>query len=327
MKNLLPTTLPVHVGQYHQAGSAAGNIIRQTENLLIAVDLITHPWDDIFLRSSLRDISRSLWEEAILTWSYTQNLTHTVNDIHRSTATTINFNPLKFMTSIQNVVYNLNLLRDSYMSFINVTHQLRYMSPMNMNILHREIDRLGQYITTWQSCMHTLSATHSTYLQSVGTVIAGNSRDHENVLTTIQQKEQQQSKRYEVTIDHVFTHKQSQQVNDTTLEQSVLDHVAYESPREYQSKNDKDTSKKPTTSQASDSKNYLDITTHDHENGKERQGQIINMVRNRGVVSINDIAEHFPILSRKTLQRDLSELIDQGKIIRSGDKRWALYRV
>ena len=51
------------------------------------------------------------------------------------------------------------------------------------------------------------------------------------------------------------------------------------------------------------------------------------MVRNRGVVSINDIAEHFPILSRKTLQRDLSELIDQGKIIRSGDKRWALYRV
>ncbi len=344
MKNLLPTTLPVHIGQYHQASTAALHITRQTENLLIAMDLVTHPWDDVFLRSSLREISRNLWEESLMAWSYTRNLTSTVNDIHRGTATTINFNPIKLMTTVQNVVYNLNNLRESCMSFINVSHQLRYMSVMNMNILHRELTRLGEYIATWQTHMQSLSAIHSTYLQSVSGILDQNTESTHQVLQSIQHKEHDQRNKYDVGIQHVFTTNQQDIVNDTINDMvpgnASPESTAYESPDEYQSESvisqgfrtisKKTLEKRSAISAGSttpEQKDYLDITRVDHENGRERHTQIVNMVRNRGTVSINDIAEHFPTFSRKTLQRDLSELIDQGKIIRSGDKRWALYRV
>lgn len=331
MKNLLPTTLPVHMTQYHHAGTTALHAIRQAENLLIAMDLVTHPWDDLFLRSSLRELSRALWEETMLMWSYTRSLTNTVNDIHRGTAVTINFNPVKYMTTVQNVFYNINNLQESCMSFINVSHQLRYMSLMNMNILTRELYRLGQYVTTWQTQIRDVSAHHATYLQSVAGVLGQNNQEVTNTINTVRENEQHTRNKYDIGIEHVFSQKSEELVRDTINDMDTpgqpMGHVAYQSPREYQTETKTSAIKKP---KQDETKNYLDITKTSidtPENGGERHSQIINMVRNRGVVSINDIAEHFPVLSRKTLQRDLSELIDQGKIIRSGDKRWALYRV
>lgn len=328
MKNLLPTTLPSTLSAYHEVGTTALHIARQTENLLIAMDLVTHPWDDLFLRSSLREISRALWEESMLIWSYTRNLTNTVNDIHRGTATTINFNPVKYMVTVQNVVYNMQNLQESCMSFINVSHQLRYMSLMNMNILHREIGRLGQYVIAWQNQIRNVSAGHATYLQSVAGILGQGNTETTTTLHMVQESEQNTSNKYNVGIEHVFSKKNNDMVRDTINDISHnIENVAYESPREYQEYK----SEKVSQSQKQAQKEYLDIETvhteNSNESGGQRHGEIISMVRNRGVVSINDIAEHFPALSRKTLQRDLSELIDQGKIIRSGDKRWALYRV
>lgn len=345
MKNLLPTTLPVHMSQYHDATTTALHSVRQAENLLIAMDLVTHPWDDLFLRSSLRELSRALWEESMLAWSYTRSLTNTVNDIHRGTAATINFNPVKYMITVQNVVYNIQSLQESCVSFINVSHQLRYMSLMNMNILTRELSRLGQYVSTWQGQIRNVSAAHTAYLQSVAGILEQGNTETTNNLHMIQEGEQYASNKYNVGIQHVFSKKSENIVHDTindisdTVGKSSIniatpDNVVYESPLEYQSEKPTqkifDTKKTSITNQTS-KKEYLDIETayveNSNEGGGHRQGEIISMVRNRGVVSINDIAEHFPALSRKTLQRDLSELIDQGKIIRSGDKRWALYRV
>lgn len=321
MKNLLPTTLPPQLTQYQEVTTLVIQSVRQAENLLIAIDLITHPWDDIFLRASLREMSRSLWEEVMLMWSYTHQLTGTINDIHRGTATTIQFNPVKYMTTVQNIVYNTQSLQESCMSFINVSHQLRYMSLMNMNILTREISRLGEYITNWQTLMRTLSASHSTYLQSVSQVIQQQHADEVRIMNNIHETEQVHSRKYDVTVDHLFSGKPSHQTASVSTESTHRElkpqHVVYESPREYQTKQTSGIDKKP----------YLETSVIENENGTERKDQIISMVRNRGVVSINDISEHFPTLSRKTLQRDLSELIETGKILRTGDKRWATYRV
>lgn len=317
MKNLLPTTLPPQLDQYHQATTTALSAVRQSENLLVAIDLITHPWDDIFLRSSLRTMSRSLWEEVMFTWSYTRELSGMINDIHRGTATTIQFNALKYMTTVQNIVTNIRAISESCMSFITVSHQLRYMSTMNMNILHREIARLDEYVTNWQTHLRTLSVQHGTYLQNVSQTLQHHQNDTTALLHTLHDSEQGQRQKYDTNIEHVFSKKQITSISD--IEKTEQKHnVVYESPREYQ-----DT----TSKHIAEKKSYLEAIPHDHENAHERKGQIVSMVRNRGVVSINDIAEHFPTLSRKTLQRDLSELIDQGNIIRTGDKRWATYRV
>jgi DNA-binding HxlR family transcriptional regulator len=42
-------------------------------------------------------------------------------------------------------------------------------------------------------------------------------------------------------------------------------------------------------------------------------------------VSINDIAKKVIGCSTKTLQRELNNLVQEGKIKRIGDKRWSKY--
>ena len=42
-------------------------------------------------------------------------------------------------------------------------------------------------------------------------------------------------------------------------------------------------------------------------------------------MGLNDIKAIIPNLSDKTLQRELMSLIDEGVIVRKGEKRWARY--
>lgn len=43
--------------------------------------------------------------------------------------------------------------------------------------------------------------------------------------------------------------------------------------------------------------------------------------------SINDIAANFESCSSKTIQRDLNKLIEQGQVMKKGDRRWATYSI
>jgi len=60
----------------------------------------------------------------------------------------------------------------------------------------------------------------------------------------------------------------------------------------------------------------------------DRQGAIIDYLRVNREAKINDLATIFSNrFSLKTLQRDLARLILDSKIVRQGDKRWAVYRL
>ncbi len=57
----------------------------------------------------------------------------------------------------------------------------------------------------------------------------------------------------------------------------------------------------------------------------ERKGEIIRLLKEKGNAMIKDISANFPNFSEKTIQRDLIDLVSQGRIQKSGERRWTVY--
>ena len=60
---------------------------------------------------------------------------------------------------------------------------------------------------------------------------------------------------------------------------------------------------------------------------EERKEHIIAVITQKHTASIKDIAMHIAGCSEKTLQRDLKELIADGRILKEGSRRWSTYRI
>jgi predicted HTH transcriptional regulator len=73
-------------------------------------------------------------------------------------------------------------------------------------------------------------------------------------------------------------------------------------------------SKEKNVSQAKDSKD-------------DRETRVIDVIRDKGVVSIKDISTVIFDVSEKTIQRTLQTLIDKGQIKKEGERRWAKYQL
>ncbi len=69
-----------------------------------------------------------------------------------------------------------------------------------------------------------------------------------------------------------------------------------------------------------DSEYKKDVKTERHED-------IVNILRGKKNASITDICFFFEDCSSKTIQRDLKELIRDGRVIKEGDRRWAKYNL
>jgi len=59
----------------------------------------------------------------------------------------------------------------------------------------------------------------------------------------------------------------------------------------------------------------------------ERKEHIIAVITYKHTASIKDIVTHITGCSEKTLQRDIKELIAEGRIIKEGSRRWTTYRI
>lgn len=58
-----------------------------------------------------------------------------------------------------------------------------------------------------------------------------------------------------------------------------------------------------------------------------RRNDVLSIVRNKGKVSIKDISEILKDIGDKTLQRELHGLVQEGVLIKEGEKRWTLYKI
>lgn len=59
--------------------------------------------------------------------------------------------------------------------------------------------------------------------------------------------------------------------------------------------------------------------------GKDRKEKITNIIREKGEITIKDIASSIPDCSEKTIQRDLVDLVLAGTIKKKGERRWTVY--
>lgn len=59
----------------------------------------------------------------------------------------------------------------------------------------------------------------------------------------------------------------------------------------------------------------------------EREEKVVNIIKDKKQVSIKDISEVILDCSEKTIQRLLNKMIEEGKVIKKGERRWAKYEL
>ncbi|HSE56644.1 MAG TPA: DeoR family transcriptional regulator [Candidatus Paceibacterota bacterium] len=57
----------------------------------------------------------------------------------------------------------------------------------------------------------------------------------------------------------------------------------------------------------------------------DRGAEIVSFINSKTIASIKDISALFPVVSEKTIQRELNRLLAEGKIKKRGNKRWSMY--
>jgi hypothetical protein len=60
---------------------------------------------------------------------------------------------------------------------------------------------------------------------------------------------------------------------------------------------------------------------------EERSQKMIDLIKQKGEVSIKDISFSFTDCSEKTIQRELNNLVSKGQLKKQGSKRWSRYSV
>lgn len=68
------------------------------------------------------------------------------------------------------------------------------------------------------------------------------------------------------------------------------------------------------------------IKDRNNDKGQDRSRLILDFVRKSKGASIKDISKVIQGCSEKTIQRELNVLIQQGLVVREGERRWSTYR-
>lgn len=67
--------------------------------------------------------------------------------------------------------------------------------------------------------------------------------------------------------------------------------------------------------------------THGRKRAPDRERRIVELVRQKGAISVRDVASVITDCSEKTLQRELVRLVEQGVLKKEGERRWSTYRM
>ncbi len=77
--------------------------------------------------------------------------------------------------------------------------------------------------------------------------------------------------------------------------------------------------KEQSIKKTSSAPKVLDVTR------ESRRTRVLRLIKDKREATIKDIADHFPELSEKTIQRELIGLIEEGLLTRHGERRWSRY--
>lgn len=63
------------------------------------------------------------------------------------------------------------------------------------------------------------------------------------------------------------------------------------------------------------------------KSGVDRKDQILRIIKDKKEVSIKDISDIIKDCSEKTIQRELISMVDNGLLLKEGERRWSKYRI
>lgn len=81
----------------------------------------------------------------------------------------------------------------------------------------------------------------------------------------------------------------------------------------------------PRTTMVPNKGHVKDIEKTEQHGVKDRREAVMSVIQNKGSVSIKDISTLIRGVSEKTIQRELSALIDAGIVRKQGERRWSIY--
>jgi hypothetical protein len=217
---------------------------------------------------------------------------------------------------------------ETLISLVTMMESLRFISAMNAHILIEEITKLQGTLETELQNLHAVSGGTSNHAHGRHTSVHNDAVQLSTQLfdmplfDTLRTTQQQ-----DISIGHDKGHAY-------TMSDKVGNSVRYESLKSDIASSVKDTqseSKIPTESEAIENKDVKqkqkDFTQIQKDNQNIRIRQVLAIFDKGHEYSIKDITDRFPHVSVKTIQRDLLSLVADGKITRSGEKRWVKYKL
>jgi hypothetical protein len=197
-----------------------------------------------------------------------------------------------------NLVNRLNYILshiDSLMSFITVARSIGYVSDTNASLLIRELLSL-----------HTHLAGRSDTLKE---------KIRESIKKNIEQ---------DIDISSILTSDTSSDAQTSSAYSSSF----YTRPNDTKNSNRQAPLKDTHNTSSRTSANLKDNQTPVTDTLKDSyKGQILDIIKDMGEVTIKDIASRIIKCSEKTLQRYLQDLMNENKIVKVGVKRWSKYRL
>jgi len=280
-------------------------IFKKTEKIITAIYLITNFFDP----------------KEPLKWS----LRNSLNNLLK-TLTNFGQSPL---SDKENNFYNLNSALLKISSSFDLAYYSGFISQMNYEIINFEISKLAVSIDEYYN--GTIGSSKSLFDNDYFHVESFmNLKDNNSINHDYYQKDKNQTNRNKNLKDNQGQDKQInrqyQKDNNNTFSNK---------PSKWNNQNDSSINNSGIsgsgTSESSRTKNHqgqnLNQTkkTKSKKDSSERQQRIVDEIKRHGDVSVKDIAKVIRDCSEKTLQRDLIDLINQGKITKKGERRWSRY--
>ena len=176
---------------------------------------------------------------------------------------------------------------DATMSFIEIAFAGRYISEGNTQLLLRELRSLSIHM-------------HHRH-QDIVTHLAGQNEAYQNI-----------------NIHHLF--------QDAPTNTNPVSSIKRES-KTPTSELELDQKSSSASSHSEQSSSAPKISSEVLSSREERKEHIIAVITYKHTASIKDIVTHIAGCSEKTLQRVIKDLIDEGRIVKEGNRRWSTYRV
>src|SRR3989344_2571086 len=191
---------------------------------------------------------------------------------------------------------------DSLMSFITVAKNIEYVSDINASLLTREllalhthlsgrVENIKENIFSTDKKIQENNVDLSNIFDKDVPSISHNSASSSNTSNIQEKKKNSYNK--DPGITNVT---KNNNINNSNRHSSI-----------------KDISK--------GQESYKDVLKND------RKGQIMEIIKDIGEVTIKDIASRIIKCSEKTLQRDLQDLMNNKVITKIGTKRWSKYKI